>query len=176
MALLYRTLGKGGKISGQVSDESQQLHGNGTMIPLETLDCARRLLACEEAAGRTAEATELKEPPALRVYEKLRRSLSALAGVAGFRSLVSRALTLAKADDPSLSAVQVTEEGYLEGLGQRGSRIDDGQSEETGLILIAYLLGLLLTFIGGSLTTRLVQDVWPDAAFEECNSGDGRKV
>ena len=78
-------------------------------------DLAHRLLAYEAVAGKTSEPME---SATLRVYEKLRRRLSALAGVAGFQSLASRALTQAKADAPSLSAVQVTADGSLQGLGE----------------------------------------------------------
>jgi hypothetical protein len=53
---------------------------------------------------------------ALRVYEKLRQSLVAFAGTAGFQSLAFRALTLAKSEAPGLRAVQIAEDGSLHGL------------------------------------------------------------
>ena len=116
------------------------------------------------------------EAATVRVYEKLRRPLCALAGVAGFRSLASRALALAKAEASSLSVVQVTADGSLQGLGELEPQIDKDHSEQRGAILIAQLLGLLRTFIGEALTLRLVQDVWPDAAFDDPDSGNGRKA
>jgi hypothetical protein len=146
------------------------------MLPPETLDLARRLLAYEDTAGKTFEPTE---PAAFHVYEKLRRPLCALAGVAGFRSLVSRALTLAKAEVPSLRAVEVTEDGSLQGLqgiGEPESNIDKELAGDGRVILIAEVLWLLFTFIGEVLTMRLVQDVWPDAGFGDVNSGNGRKA
>jgi hypothetical protein len=81
------------------------LHGNGTktMLPPQTRDLAQRLLAYENAAGKTSELTEFA---AFGVCERLRQPLITLAGVAGFRSLLSRALTLAKAEAPNLNAVQ----------------------------------------------------------------------
>jgi hypothetical protein len=142
----------------------------------ETLALARLLLACEVIAGKAGKTSGPAEPAAFRVYEKLRRPLCALAGVAGFRSLVSRALTLAKAEAPSLSVVQVTPDGYLQGLGEVEPQVDEHQASDGGAILIAQLLVLLHTFIGEALTLRLVQDAWPDAAFENGGSGDGRKV
>ena len=63
------------------------------MVPTESLDLTRRLLAYEAITGKTSEPAQ---SAALRVYEKLRRPLFALIGVAGFRSLASRALTLGK--------------------------------------------------------------------------------
>ena len=74
----------------------------------------------------------------------------------GFRSLLSRALTLARAEAPSLSAVRVAADGSLEGLDELGSQIEKDQVREGGVILIAHLLGLLLTFIGETMTSRLV--------------------
>jgi len=124
---------------------------------------AQRLLTYEAVAGENSEPTE---SAAFRVCAKLRRPLIALAGVAGFRSLLSRALTLARARAPSLSAVQVTADGSLQGLDELRPQVDADQTREAGTILITQLLGLLLTFIGEGLTLRLVQDVWPEAAFE----------
>jgi hypothetical protein len=124
----------------------------------ETLDLARRLLAYEAVSGKPSEPAE---SAVVRVCGKLRSPLCALAGVAGYRSLLSRALTLARAKAPSLSAVQVTADGYLQGLGEFEPQIDKGHAEDGGVILIAQLLGLFLTFIGEALTLRLVQDVSP---------------
>ena len=127
-------------------------------ISPQTLDLARRLLAYEVVAGETSAPTESS---AVRVCEKLRRPLCALAGVAGYRSLLSRALTLARAEAPGLSAVQVTADGSLEDLGEFESQIDKDHAGEAGVILIARLLGLCLALIGEVLTLRLVEDVSP---------------
>ena len=123
---------------------------------------AQRLLTYEALAGENSEAAE---SAAFRVCTKLRRPLITLAGVAGFRSLLSRALTLARAEAPSLSAVQVAADGSLKGLDELEPQIDTEQARDGGAILITQLIGLLLTFIGEGLTLRLVQDVWPEAAF-----------
>ena len=128
------------------------------MPPPQTLDLARRLLAYEAVAGETSVPTE---SAAVRVCEKLRPPLCALAGVAGYRSLLSRALTLARVEAPGLSAVQVTADGCFQGLGELEPHIDKDHAEEGGVILIAQLLGLFLTLIGEALTLRLVQDISP---------------
>jgi hypothetical protein len=133
------------------------------MLPPQTRDLALRLLAYENSAVKTSEPTELA---AFRVCETLRQPLCALAGVAGFRSLLSRALTLARAEAPSLSAVQVAADGSLKGLDELEPQTDKERARDGGAILIAQLIGLLLTFIGDGLTLRLVQDVWPEAAFD----------
>ena len=128
------------------------------MLSPQTLNLARRLLACEVVASENSEPTESS---AVRVCEKLRGPLCALAGVAGYRSLLSRALTLARAETPGLSAVQVAADGSLEGLGEFAPQIDKDHAGEAGVILIAQLLGLCLALIGEVLTLRLVEDVSP---------------
>jgi len=133
-----------------------------------TRNLALWLLAQEANAGKPS---EIKMYAAFRVCEKLRRRLSTLAGVTGYRSLISRALTLAKKEAPSLGEVQVKEDGSLEWTGaielQQGM---DEAGKEGGAVLVTQLLGLLVTFIGQTLTVRLVRDLWPDAPFEDMNS------
>jgi hypothetical protein len=151
------------------------------MTHTEIRDLARHLLACEAAASKTSEPVE---SATLRVYEKLRQSLSAFAGADCFQSLAFRALTQAKAEAPSLWAVQVEEDGSLQGLGefkpeeaefepQLGS--DKDQASEGGVILIARLLGMLHIFLGGALTLSLIRNVWPGAIFDDRSSENGRE-
>lgn len=134
-------------------------------------DLARRLLAYEAVAGESSVPTE---SAALRVYENLRLHLCTLAGVAGFQSLASRGLTLAKSEAAELSVVQIAADGRLQGLEHLEPQTEKGRENEAGVVLIAQLLGLLFTFIGGTLTVRLLQDVWPDAAVEESRITNGR--
>jgi len=132
-------------------------------IPPQTLDLAQRLLDYESAAGKTSEPATFA---ALRACETLRRPLCALAGVAGYRSLLSRALTLARTEAPSLSAVQVAADGSLQGLEELEPQINKDQAREAGVILIAQLIGLLLFFMGEGLTLRLViSEVLPHPRF-----------
>jgi hypothetical protein len=125
---------------------------------------AQRLLALESAAGNTADA---HVSPTFRVCEKLRRPLSRLMGVAGFRSLLSRALALATDEVRWLKAVHVTADGSLEGLGELAGRLSQNEIARGGVLLIAQLLGLLLTFIGGALTSRLVQEACPKLSSDD---------
>lgn len=143
------------------------------MLPVETRNLARRLLAVEAALDKASPPTE---SAAFRVYEKLHQNLCALAGIAGFRSLASRALTLAKAEAPSLEAMQITADGFVHGTREFEPQIDKYHDEETEVILIAQLLGLLVTFIGETLTLRLVQDTWLGAGLEDYRSEDRRKA
>ena len=125
----------------------------------ETKRLARSLLAYETAAGKSSEPTEA---PAVRVCEKLRGPLCALAGVTGYRSILARALTLARAEAPSLGALQVTADGNLQGLGELASQPDSYQASEGDVLLTAHLLGLFLSLLGAAVTLQLVQDVFPN--------------
>jgi hypothetical protein len=133
------------------------------MLPPQTRDLAQRLLAYENAASKTSEPSEFA---VFRVCETLRQPLCALAGVAGFRSLLSRALTLARAEAPSLSAVQVSVDGSLQGLNELRSQVDADQAREAGVILVTQLLGLLVRVVGEAMTLQLVTSkILPDFRF-----------
>ena len=133
------------------------------MLPPQTRDLALRLLACETAAGKTSEPSELA---AFRVCARLRQPLITLAGVAGFRSLLSRALTLARAEAPSLSAVQIAADGSLQGPDGLRRQGDADETGEAGLILITQLLGLLVRVVGEASTLQLVTSgIVPDFKF-----------
>jgi len=62
------------------------------------------------------------------------------------------------------------------GLDELGSQAGKDQTAEGGAFLIAQLIGLLLTFIGEGLTLRMVQDVWPEAAFDGRDSEKEKKA
>ena len=133
------------------------------MLPSQTRDLAQRLLAYENAAGKTSEPTEFA---AFSAWERLRQPVITLAGVAGLRPLLSRALTLAKAEAPSLSAVQVSADGSLQGLDELRSQVDADQTREAGIILITELLGLLVRVVGEAMTLQLVTpEILPDFRF-----------
>src|SRR5688572_10054795 len=107
-------------------------------------DLARRLIALEAArAPSDGPAGE-----AVRACEKLRVPLAKLAGVAGFRSLMARALALARAEVPWLGSVQVRADGSLEGFDAAGREQGAAPAGEAGVAVVAQLLGLLVTFIG----------------------------
>lgn len=88
----------------------------------------------------------------VRVCEQLRLPLSTLAGPAGFRSLLVRALTLAKRESSVLGQWEIEPDGSLQ--------IVNGETAQAGAVLVAHLLGLMITFVGEPLTLRLLHDVW----------------
>ena len=119
-------------------------------------DWVRRLINNESLADPSSAQTGVAS---FRVYEKLRQHLCALVGVDGFRALASRALALAKSECSRLSAVQVTADGCLRGLGEVESQTVTDEDGEAGIVLIAELLGLFLTFLGEATTLRLIEDL-----------------
>ena len=134
------------------------------MVSPEIQDLARRLLAFEaEQDNSSAAHVDVAE----QVIEELRVHLIKFAGVDGFRSLLSRALTLAKAEVPSINMVQVRGDGSLEGFAGIEQSQDAGAEGQAGTVLVAHLLELLVTFMGEPLTLRLLQDKWPDASIDQ---------
>jgi hypothetical protein len=115
-------------------------------------EIARQLLVYESDEARTS----VNLPAAVQVCDRLRQPLSTLMGSAAFQSLLGRALTLAKREVRNLEDVKVKDDGSLEGL--------DGGPEQSGLVIVASLVALLVTFIGQALTMRLLYDVWPALA------------
>jgi len=133
------------------------------MLPQQTRDLAQRLLAYEDAAGKSAEPAPFA---AFAVCERLRQPLITLTGVDGFRSLLSRALALARAEVPSLSTVRVATDGSLQGLDEFRPQVDVEQARETGIILITQFIGLLVRVVGEAVTLRLVAyETLPDFKF-----------
>jgi hypothetical protein len=117
-------------------------------------------LATDSSVGSTGQA-------AFRVCAKLRPSLCTFAGAAGYRSLMARALALARAEAPLLSGVQLMADGLFHYSSELEAKLGTPEAGVAASALTRHLLGLLITFIGEALTLRLVQDVWPKAALKD---------
>jgi hypothetical protein len=124
---------------------------------------ARRLIALEALCVAAPTAGDCR---AEQVCEKLRLSLVKFAGNAGYRTLISRALAMAKVEAPSLEAVQIRPDGSLEGF----DRIEIIQDRQSAEIVLGHLLSLLVTFIGERQTLGLVRAAWPDDLLEKTPS------
>lgn len=120
---------------------------------------ARRLLSYELENGKSADA---KDSAAFHVCEKLRGPLGKFLGLGGFRALLFRAQALASKEVPWLHAIEIKPDGSLEGLDELEGKFKASVVAEGEIILVAELLGLLITFIGAHLTLRLVQEIWPE--------------
>ena len=131
-------------------------------------DFAERLIAYETRG-------DTKAPAAFLVSEKLRPHLASLMGKVGFRELLSRALALADSEVPWLRAVHVKADGSFEGLDELGAQVGRDEIFEGRVVLLAQLLGLLVTFIGEDLTLRLVREVWPKLSLNTLDFGKGDK-
>jgi hypothetical protein len=119
---------------------------------------ARRLIRHETGGGESSRT----QPQALfQVTEKLRLQLTTIMGAAGYQSLISRALALAITEAPWLREVQIQSDGSLEGLEQLQARLGRDTFLAGGVPLLAQLLGLLVAFIGSSLTARVLHEIWP---------------
>jgi len=121
-------------------------------------ELAGRLVALEAA---TDERPEASGSDVARACEKLRGPIVKFAGIAGYRSLLSRAVVIAKSETASLETLQVRLDGSLEGLRESGQ-----MDAMTGIAVLVHLLSLLVTFIGEPLTLVVVSDAWPDLTLE----------
>jgi hypothetical protein len=133
---------------------------------------AKRLTVCERKANPPSETMT---PPAFQVCEKLRAHLGTFMGPAGFRELLSCALPRASAEVPWLGAVQVKADGALAGLEELNAKQTPDEVFEGGVVLVAHLLGLIVTFIGQDLTLRFVREVWPDVPLDDLASSSEDK-
>ena len=140
------------------------------LSPTSTRDLALLLLAIETASKS---ATDAHGHPAGRICEKLRISVTRFAGADGFASLLRRALSLARADIPSIQTLAVGPDGHSK---RPDVLVADATADgpEAAVALAAHLLGLLVTFVGEPITLRLVRDAWPDAVWDKTvnNRGD----
>lgn len=127
---------------------------------------AKQLMASEALGDTSAEADQ---PAAFRATDKLRPHLSMLMGRGGFQALLTRALMLATAEVPSLTAVQVVADGELDGLATAHSSLEAADFAEGEVVLLAQLLGLLVAFIGPALTLRLINQIWPQLSLDDAD-------
>ncbi|HEY5237636.1 MAG TPA: hypothetical protein VIJ62_04585 [Rhizomicrobium sp.] len=135
-------------------------------------DFAERLITYEMKGNKSS---QIKPPSRFLVIEKLHLHLTTLMGNTGFRALLSRALALANAEVPWLRAVHVKADGSFEEVDELGAQVDPAEISEGKVVLLAQLLGLLVTFIGGSLTLRLVHEMWPKIPLNDLDFGNGDK-
>jgi hypothetical protein len=131
---------------------------------------AKQLMVYETLGNKSS---AVKLAATFSVTDKLRPQLATLMGNGGFRALLSRALVLATAEVSWLRAVHVQADGALEGLEAPRAQLDPAEFLEGKVVLLAQLLGLLVAFIGTSLTLRLVGEIWPQCSFSDLDFGTG---
>ncbi len=124
----------------------------------------QRLIAHEHALG---EASDAPGRVAFRVCEKLRLPLSTVTGNAGFHSLLSRALKLAKAESPWLAGVQLRVNGTIAFPPEHEVQLDGAEADRAGQALVSQLVDLLTAIIGEALALRLIKNAWPTAPLDD---------
>lgn len=125
------------------------------------LRLAQRLMAEEARAGS---GTPGRARPAFPACDRLRQSLTVLAGREGYRVLLARALVLAQAEAPWLGQLGLEADGTLGVSPDLEGTLAPGERARGEVVLLARLLDLLVTLIGRPLALRLLQDIWPGLA------------
>jgi hypothetical protein len=132
-----------------------------------------KLLGAYEARGN--KSAETKPAATFPVSDKLRPHMATLVGNAGYRALLARAVALAGAEVPWLHGLHVKADGTLEGLEEIHAKLGADEFIKGRSVLVAQLLGLLVAFIGESLTLRLVQEIWPKLPLDDLDFSRGGK-
>jgi hypothetical protein len=104
-------------------------------------------------------SSKSKPTAAFVVIEKLSPHFGALMGAAGFRALLSRALVLANAEVAWLRELHIKADGSFDGLNELEAQANPEEISNGGIVLLARLLGLLVTFIGEDLTLLLLSNI-----------------
>jgi len=125
--------------------------------PTKLEDFARRLLAHEGLTGRPG----AKRAKPFEVFHRLRVPLGLITGPGGFRLLLSRSLVQAGAEVPWLRALHIRGDGSLEGVEEMEAKLTPEEIALGAVALAVSFIGLIITFIGPTLTLQLLQDVWP---------------
>jgi hypothetical protein len=138
------------------------------MISPPIRELARRAVSLE--AARAPSASEAL-PGCAQARVKLQGILVDLVGIGGYCSLVSRALSIAGGEAPALRDVELDRHGCPQGLEQVGGA-SQAEIEE---VLLAHILGLLVTLLGADLTLSLARRAWPAVALDQTDhSGEGK--
>jgi len=119
---------------------------------------AKWLIAYEASTGDPS-LTEIQT--AFGVIRKLRPQLEELMGNTGFRALVSRSMLLAEEEVPAMGGARMNANWSMEEFEKTPVTTGPEAILTGGEVMLAWLLGLLGSFIGELLTMQLVLEVWP---------------
>ena len=143
--------------------------GTRTSLPDSTLlgDSALRQLALTVLAQRAEPEGTLEglAAAARGAYDALVRVSAPLIGQIGVDALIARAVHLAQREYPWLSDARGSDapnEAFDRVITSMGRQNPATATEATAAVFAAFA-GLLVTFIGEALTTRLLRKAWPDA-------------
>ena len=121
----------------------------------------RRMLAREAGTGADAPATAAA---ARRLCERFAQQLTLLIGDAGVAAICARSLHLTERNVPGLVPIHApAQEDAPFALLQRSlEQQTPAAATEAAVALLVTISELLASFIGESLTTRLLCETWPD--------------
>jgi hypothetical protein len=96
--------------------------------------------------------------------EQLARTLAPLIGDAGVAAICARALYLVKRQFPGLAPARAANqgEGPFAHLQTFLEHQEPAVAMEAAVAVLTTVFGLLASFVGESLTARLLRDAWPD--------------
>ncbi|MDQ3549421.1 MAG: hypothetical protein M3439_11460 [Chloroflexota bacterium] len=137
-------------------------------------DVAQRLLAHETDGRSDIDALAVAIE---RIHLLLRDRLGGLIGQAGFAALFSRALHLARRENPILIGISLDTQSRSGLQGTREFAMANAGDPGTAALALAkileHVIWLLITFIGEELSMRLIADIWPELAHLEMASAGG---
>ena len=126
----------------------------------------QRMLARE--AGTGASAPDIAAA-ARRLGERFAEQLNPLIGNAGVDAMLARSLHLAQRHVPGLAPVRVSDQtdGPFALLQRSLEQQEPAAATEAAVAILATVSEMLASFIGESLTTRLLREAWPDDFVDE---------
>lgn len=121
----------------------------------------RRVLTQDAGTGADAQAVAAA---ALRAYERLAHELAPLVGEAGINAVCARSVYLTQREFSWLAPARSADERDVPFTHVRLSleRQDPAVATDAAIAVLATFGELLASFIGDSLTTRLLREAWPD--------------
>ena len=126
----------------------------------------RRVLTRD--AGKSADAQAVAAA-AFRAYERLAQKLAPLIGAAGINAVCARSVHLTQREFSWLAPARSAELRDAPFTHVRVSleRQDPAVATDGAIAVLATVGELLASFIGDSLTTRLLREAWPDGFSNE---------
>lgn len=121
----------------------------------------RRVLTQNAGTGADAQAIAAA---ALRAYERLAQELAPLIGAAGVNAVCARSVHLTQQEFSWLAPARSAEPRDTPFTHVRVllERQDPALATDAAIAVLATFGELLASFIGNSLTTRLLREAWPD--------------
>jgi hypothetical protein len=126
----------------------------------------RRMLAREAGTGAKTAAIAAA---ARRLAERFAQQLTPLIGDAGVAAICARSLHLAQRKVSGVAAVPASDhsDGPFALLQRSLEQQESPVATEAAVAMLATTTELLASFIGDSLTTRLLREAWPDDFADE---------